>query len=164
MSLRKIIEKRKSVREYKGKGLPEELIKEIIDAARLAPSTCNTQPTRYFLVKDKEIKNKLKEVEIFKQDFVYKAPVIIVCCGDPEAYPHSGKLEPGYDEPYEVRVIKDIAIAAQNFEDYYSFDLRNIEERAIFLIYSGRVDIKAKKTDIDQEALLQIPIKIEAKN
>jgi len=114
MNLRKIIKKRKSVRKYKDKGLPRDLIKEIIDAARLAPSACNAQPTKYFVVRDKKIKNKLKEADIFKQDFVYKAPLIIVCCGDPKAYPRSGELEPGYDEPYEVRVIKDIAIAGQN--------------------------------------------------
>lgn len=114
MGLREIIKKRKSVRKYKNKEIPEELIKEIVDAARLAPSACNAQPTRYFVVKDKETKDRLKEAKIFKQNFVYKAPVIIVCCGDPKAYPRSGRLEPGYDEPYEVRVIKDIAIATQN--------------------------------------------------
>ena len=56
--LKELIEKRKSVRKYKEKDIPKKLIKEIIDAARLAPSACNAQPTRYFIAKDKEIKDK----------------------------------------------------------------------------------------------------------
>ncbi|MBI5060678.1 MAG: nitroreductase family protein, partial [Candidatus Aenigmarchaeota archaeon] len=58
-------------------------------------------------------RDELRKNKIFKQDFVYKAPVIIVCCADPTAYPHA-KLEPGYDDSYESRAARDLSISSQN--------------------------------------------------
>ncbi|GAJ11302.1 unnamed protein product, partial [marine sediment metagenome] len=38
------IRKRRSIRKYKKDQIPEEIILELLDAARLAPSGCNAQP------------------------------------------------------------------------------------------------------------------------
>jgi len=113
MSVKEIITKRRSIRKYQEKKVPNVLIKELIDAARLAPSGNNAQPARYFIVQDEKIKQKLKKNKVFKQEFVYKAPVIIVCCGNPGAYPKE-KLEPGFDDPFPIRAVRDVSIAAQN--------------------------------------------------
>lgn len=113
MSVKTIIAERRSIRKYQDKEIPTNLIKEVINAARLAPSGNNAQPARYFIVKDKKIKQKLKENKVFKQEFVYQSSVIIVCCGDPESYPKE-KLEPGFDDPFRIRVVRDVSIAAQN--------------------------------------------------
>jgi len=113
MSVKTIIAERRSTRKYQDKEIPANLIKEVVDAARLAPSGNNAQPSRFFIVKDEKIKKKLKEEKVFKQDFVYKAPVIIVCCGDTESYPKE-KLEPGFDDPFRIRAVRDVSIAAQN--------------------------------------------------
>lgn len=113
MSVKTIIAKRRSIRKYQNKEVSTDLIKEVVDAARLAPSGNNAQPSRYLIIKDEKIKKKLKENKVFKQEFVYKAPVIIVCCGDPETYPKE-KLESGFDDPYKIRAVRDVSIAAQN--------------------------------------------------
>ncbi len=113
MNIKAIIRKRRSVRKYKDKKVPNILIEDLIDAARLAPSGNNAQPARYFIVKKEETKKKLKENKVFKQEDIYQAPVIIVCCGNPEAYPRE-KLEPGFDDSFEIRAIRDVSIAAQN--------------------------------------------------
>lgn len=113
MGVKAIIIKRKSIRRYKNKNVSVALIKELINAARLAPSGRNAQPSKYFIVKDSDTKRKLKKGKIFKQDFAYKAPIIIICCGDPKAYPKA-KFEPGYDIPYKIKAIRDVSIAAQN--------------------------------------------------
>lgn len=113
MNVKAIITKRRSIRKYQDKKVSDVLVKELINAARLAPSGNNAQPARYFIVQDEKIKQKLKENKVFKQEFVYEAPVIIVCCGNPEAYPKE-KLEPGFDDPFQIRAVRDVSIAAQN--------------------------------------------------
>ena len=83
MNVKEAIEKRKSVRKFKKKEVPDKIIKEVIDAARLAPSGHNLQPWHFVVVKNLL---KLKEQKVFVRDWVYDSPVIIVCCSEKEAY------------------------------------------------------------------------------
>lgn len=109
MDVKEAISKRRSIRKYQRKGVPLDLIRELIDAARLAPSGSNAQPCRYYLVKDKETREKLKENQIFEQDFVYQAPVLIVCCSDLQSYRQGIK---GWSEENENRGLRDLSIAS----------------------------------------------------
>jgi nitroreductase len=61
MELLTVIQERRSVRKYKSKPVPEEMLTEILDAARLAPSWNNTQVWRFIVVKDHEIRARLSE-------------------------------------------------------------------------------------------------------
>ncbi len=54
MDLMKGIKERRSVRKFQDKKIPREVIEEIVEAARFAPSWKNTQIVRYFVVDDKE--------------------------------------------------------------------------------------------------------------
>jgi nitroreductase len=109
MDVKEAISKRRSIRKYQRKEVPPESVREVIDAARLAPSGSNAQPCRYCLVKDNETKERLKANRIFEQDFVYEAPVIIVCCSDPQSY-RQGIKE--WDELNESRALRDVSIAS----------------------------------------------------
>ena len=109
MDVKDAISKRRSIRKYQRKEVPLDLIRELIDAARLAPSGSNAQPCRYYLVKDNETKEKLKENRIFEQDFVCQSPVIIVCCADVRAYSQGIK---GWSEENENRALRDLSIAS----------------------------------------------------
>ena len=60
MDVKEAISKRRSIRKYQRKEVPLDLIRELIDAARLAPSGSNAQPCRYYIVKDNETKEKAK--------------------------------------------------------------------------------------------------------
>jgi len=108
MEVKEAINRRKSIRKYQDKPIPEEIIKELLDAARKAPSAKNTQSHKYFIVKDKETINKLKENNAFKQPFVYDAPLIIVCCADPKQYPERVDV----DDTSENYAIIDLSIAS----------------------------------------------------
>jgi nitroreductase len=77
--------------------ISDETIRELLDAARLAPSGCNAQPWRFYVVACTETMKELREKRAFKQKFVYKAPLVLVCCGDPKAY--RGK----YGGEYQVK-------------------------------------------------------------
>lgn len=109
MDVKEAIKRRRSVRKYQSKEISDDLIKEVIDAARLAPSGNNTQPSRYLIVRDNQIKDRLRENEVFKQDFVYEAPIIVVCCADPSIYKDMVKE---WDIPNEDRALRDLSIAS----------------------------------------------------
>lgn len=109
MDVKEAISKRRSIRKYQRKEVPLDLIRELIDAARLAPSGSNAQPCRYYTVKDKETREKLKENQIFEQDFVYQALVLIVCCSDVQSYSQGIK---GWSEENENRGLRDLSIAS----------------------------------------------------
>lgn len=75
----KAIKERRSIRKFKREPVPEEKINLIMEAARLAPSGSNRQPWHFIVVKDPEIKSKMG-----LHKWAEEAPVIIVCCIDPE--------------------------------------------------------------------------------
>jgi len=111
MQVKIAIENRRSIRKYNDTPLSEDIINELLDSARLAPSGNNAQPWRFYVIQNKETKEKLKENNIFSDKFVYDAPLIFVCCTDPRAYK---KHVEGWDDPKEIRAIRDLAIASQN--------------------------------------------------
>ncbi len=61
MDLLKAIHERRSVRKYRPDPVPDEIIIEILEAARSAPSWANTQVCRYVVVKDQRVKERLSE-------------------------------------------------------------------------------------------------------
>ena len=61
MSFLELVRKRRSVRSYRPDPVPREAIDRCIEAARLAPSACNSQPW-YFIVADSpEMRDKFVE-------------------------------------------------------------------------------------------------------
>lgn len=57
------IENRRSIRSYTEKDLPKEIIEDILNCGRLAPSAKNRQPW-YFVVTRNEIKDKIADMMI----------------------------------------------------------------------------------------------------
>jgi len=58
MNISQLIRKRRSIRKFKVKSIPERLIRGILDSARWAPSGLNNQPWK-FMVLSKKQKNSL---------------------------------------------------------------------------------------------------------
>ncbi|MGC9346292.1 MAG: nitroreductase family protein, partial [Candidatus Bathyarchaeales archaeon] len=61
MEVFEAIEKRRSIRKYKPSSIPDEHLKKILEAARLAPSAGNRQPWRFIIVRSSERKKLLAE-------------------------------------------------------------------------------------------------------
>ncbi|MCX7614731.1 MAG: nitroreductase family protein [Clostridiales bacterium] len=61
MEFSELIIKRESCRDYCDKKVPREKLVALIDAARLSPSACNSQPWRFIVVDDSDKTEKLKE-------------------------------------------------------------------------------------------------------
>jgi len=85
LTTKEAIEKRRSIRKFKADAVPDEHIRALIDAARLAPSGSNAQPWRFKIVTDEATRLKLAEAA-YGQSFVAQAPVVLVCCADIQGY------------------------------------------------------------------------------
>ncbi|MFW9844594.1 MAG: nitroreductase family protein [Candidatus Thorarchaeota archaeon] len=88
------VTKRRSIRKYKDIEIPDGHILQMLEAARLAPSTNNTQPWQYIAVKDPETIELLSLVA-GGQKFIADAKAIIIslankaasCCpGNPSMW------------------------------------------------------------------------------
>lgn len=62
MELSKVLEDRRSIREYTLDNVSDEEIKKIINAGILAPSAKNKQPWHFVAVRNNELKNKISKV------------------------------------------------------------------------------------------------------
>lgn len=58
---RKLMETRRSIREFSDRDVPKEVIENIIMTASSAPSGAHKQPWTFCVVRDKEIKKKIRE-------------------------------------------------------------------------------------------------------
>src|SRR3990172_4748594 len=61
MDLFDAIQGRKSIRRFKQTPVPDEDIKKILDAGRLAPSANNTQPWSFVVIKDRKMLRKMAD-------------------------------------------------------------------------------------------------------
>jgi len=80
MSLIDAILSRRSIRRYENKDIPEEVLRQILEAGRQAPSAANRQPIRFVIVKDQDILKNLCDNLITR--FVKAAPLAVVGCAD----------------------------------------------------------------------------------
>ena len=81
MSFLDLVKSRQSCRNYRGDPVGREKIERCIEAARLAPSACNSQPWRFIVVTDPDLKKELADkafggiYSVFS--FAKKAPALI---------------------------------------------------------------------------------------
>jgi len=77
-----LVTNRQSDRAYLDKQVEEDKLLRCIEAARLAPSACNSQPWTFLVVNDKELKNKIADTTSNRllplNHFTKQAPVHIV--------------------------------------------------------------------------------------
>jgi len=79
MTVIEAIKARRSIRKFKPDPVPDSIIRQLLECARLAPSRANSQPWRFVVLKDNVIKKKLMEY-CYNVRFIEFAPCIIVCC------------------------------------------------------------------------------------
>lgn len=79
------ISSRKSVRSYSDEKISDEILNEILEAGRLAPSWVNVQPWKFIVIRDEKTKELLYKAS-GEQKQVLGANVIIACIADMEAW------------------------------------------------------------------------------
>lgn len=107
MKFEDVISTRKSVRSFQDKGISEEIINDMMEAAWLSPSFQNRKCWRFVVVRDKKLINDLalRSGIVSKVNFFIKdAPIVVAACADPSK---SGTVN---DQSY---YLVDTAIAFQ---------------------------------------------------
>ena len=121
--LLELVKTRRSVRAFTSQPVPDEIVDEIIEAARWAPSGANSQPWEFVVIKDPETKDRMGAIVRAQMELTHAAeltrvpelrwpsaarpvsdpawpaaPVLILVCGDPrvsKSFPLLTYLERG---------------------------------------------------------------------
>ncbi len=125
MDVTEAILKRRSIRNWKPAPVEKEKIEKVLEAGRRAPSWGNTQPWRFIVVQDKAKIEALANKVAAGQPHVAGAPVVIVCCGVPEAFSrkqHREALKQLID--YGVmnwpdEVLDNVVLGSEQFAPYH---------------------------------------------
>lgn len=86
MDVKTAIETRHSIRKFSTRPVEREKINECLEAARLAPSACNSQPWHYIVIDDPQTKEAFCQ-EIFSgiygiTSWAAKAPMLVAVVSD----------------------------------------------------------------------------------
>ena len=88
MDFRDLIVSRHSVRAYRPDPVPEPLLLEVLEAARLAPSACNRQPFRILVIHTRGRETDL--LRIYPKAWFVEAQLVLAVCAVPgEAWTRS---------------------------------------------------------------------------
>lgn len=83
---------RRSVRSFEDTPLGDEVILDVLEAARWAPSSNNTQPWHFVVVKNHESISRIAEAVPAGPKrinaWITKAPLVIAVCGKPGIFVH----------------------------------------------------------------------------
>jgi len=108
MDVLEAVKGRRSIRAFKNRDVPAEIVEKLIEAARWAPSAGNIQPWEFIIVRKPKIKRRLAEAAL-DQVFIEEAPVVIVVCAN------EVRSSQGYGVRGEtLYCIQDTAAATQN--------------------------------------------------
>ncbi len=91
-NLVKLLKGRRSIRAFRGDSLSKDVVLEILDAARWAPSARNAQPVEYVIVTD--ISSRRQLAEAARQPQPVDAPISIVVVVDLLKSAKVGELSP----------------------------------------------------------------------
>lgn len=111
----KLVKQRQSDRKYYDKPVEEEKLSRCLEAARLAPSACNSQPWKFIVVNDRGLKDAIAEQTSGKlipiNHFTRQAPLhVILVMERPNLTSRFGEIVK--DKKY---TLMDVGIAASHF-------------------------------------------------
>lgn len=78
--------RRRSVRWYQQKEVNLELVSKAIQLSLQAPSACNRQPFKYYVIKDEKILRRLSKLPMGTTGYADNIPLLIAVVGDLSAY------------------------------------------------------------------------------
>lgn len=103
MEFYEVVKTRRSIRSYKPDLIPEESMRRVVEATRIAPSGNNRQFWKFYIVENPEKKRAIAE-ESGGQMWISEAPAVIVAVGYQIPYDRGGYMG-------ELTFIMDVSIA-----------------------------------------------------
>ncbi|MDP8229762.1 MAG: nitroreductase family protein [Candidatus Gorgyraea atricola] len=114
-SFLELVKKRKSIRKYSPRPVAREAIDRCLEAARLAPSACNSQPWSFIIVDDEALREKISKAAFSGvysiNSFASKAPALIAVVTERSRY--IARVG-GYFRGIQFSLV-DVAIACEHF-------------------------------------------------
>jgi len=74
-----LLKRRVSVRRFQNRLVPEEVVQEMLEAARLSPSGGNEQPWAFGVITDCDLIERIAKIA-HGQEWIARAPLLIVLC------------------------------------------------------------------------------------
>ncbi|MFH1382090.1 MAG: nitroreductase family protein [Chloroflexota bacterium] len=99
-SVMEAIQRRRSIRKFKDDPVPDELVTQILEAARLAPSGSNRQPWRFQIITDRAQRERIFNEATFGDKHILAAPVMIVCGSELLSFVKGHRLAPPSSGPF----------------------------------------------------------------
>ena len=115
MKFLELADARYSLRDYSSRAVERDVLERCLEAARLAPSACNSQPWRFIVVDSPDLRERLADAAFSgictMNQFARKAPVLVVIIRETSRYAArlGGKLR---GIPYSLI---DLGIAGEHF-------------------------------------------------
>lgn len=81
MDFLELAKKRYSERRFDNRPIEGDILEKILEAGRIAPTGCNYQPQRFYLLKSEDAFEKLNSITRYR----YGAPIVILVCYDLDA-------------------------------------------------------------------------------
>ncbi len=107
--------RRRSVRKYSSRPVPREVIERCLEAARLSPSACNSQPWTFIIVDGEKTRGELARAAfsgVYSMNaFAGKAPVLVAVVTEKSGY--AARLG-GYLRGTQYSLL-DVGIAVEHF-------------------------------------------------
>ena len=92
---------RRSIRKYKLQAAPDDVVQKVVEAGLAAPSAHNQRPCHFIIIDDRDILNKIAEINPHAKMLAEASFAVVICFDD------SPKRVPGL-------LIDDCSAAAEN--------------------------------------------------
>ncbi|MEN8142959.1 MAG: nitroreductase family protein, partial [Thermodesulfobacteriota bacterium] len=117
------VKKRRSIRDFEERHIPEGVLENLVEALRWAPSAGNLQSRKFFFVQNTAARKKLAAAvgnpdllsrvrkavkKVLKRSFVSRAPLVVVACADRRISQKYG------DRGVDLYSIQDAAASVMN--------------------------------------------------
>ncbi|MGB9635070.1 MAG: nitroreductase family protein [Candidatus Micrarchaeia archaeon] len=140
--LRELAMKRKSIRLYENKDVPDDMIIDAVSTAILAPSAGNLQAWEFIIVRRTETKRAIADA-CYGQEFIVSAPVVVIVCANRKR--SSEKYGKRGEEFYSIA---DACIVASYFQ-------LAVAEKGLGTVWVGAFD------NDEIKSILDLPVYIE---
>jgi len=81
---------RRCIRTYRGEPVPREVLEDLIDCARLAPTAMNIQPWEFVVVTDRSMLHRIAHATDYGKFIADAAAFVVVLCRDTKYYLEDG--------------------------------------------------------------------------
>jgi len=122
-TLKEAIHERRATPSFDGTPIPQEDLKQILDAGLQAPSGYNIQPWRFIVVQHPEQRKRLRAAS-YNQAKVEEASAVIVACGDRDGWRRDldevlrmGRAN-GMPESYAAQAAQTVPAYLSNFNEW----------------------------------------------